>query len=84
MGKLAELSSTARLSQPVTKSEQAPALYPLAKMSLISKETHGLCIRYYADKNRYYTLILAKRPRSDTVACAYWLVKTLAKHFIAD
>ena len=34
MGKWAELSSTARLSQPVTKSEQAPALHPLAKMSL--------------------------------------------------
>ena len=46
MGKWAELSSTARLSQPVTKSEQAPALHPLAKMSLISKETHGLRIRY--------------------------------------
>ena len=33
MGKWAELSSTARLSQPVTKSEQSPAVYPLAKMS---------------------------------------------------
>ena len=35
------------------------------KISLISKGTHGPRIRYQADKNRYYTLILAKRPRSD-------------------
>ena len=45
--------------------EQAPEPHPLAKISLISKGTRGPRIRYEADKNRYYTLILAKRPRSD-------------------
>ena len=40
----------------------APRLRP--KISLISKGGHAPCIRYYADKNRYYTLVLAKRPRS--------------------
>ena len=32
--------------QPLTESEQAPELYPLAKISLISKRTHGSRIRY--------------------------------------
>ena len=54
-------------SQPVIRSEQAPEPHPLTKISLISKGAHGPRIRYYADKNRYYTLILAKRPRSDTI-----------------
>ena len=54
-------------SQPMTEPEQAPELYPLTKISLISKRAHGPRIRYKADKNRYYTLILAKRPRSDYV-----------------
>ena len=38
---------------------------PLTKISLISKSVNDTHIRYQADKNRYYTLILAKRPRSD-------------------
>ena len=59
--------------QPVTEPEQAPELSPLIKISLISKRTHDPRIRYYADKNRYYTLILAKRPRSDNGMRSDWL-----------
>jgi hypothetical protein len=44
--------------------EQATKLHSLAKVSLLSKRTHGPPIRYLADKNRYY-LILAKKPKSD-------------------
>ena len=66
MGQWADPSGTAMLGQPMTKPEQAPKLYPLTKISLISKGAHGPRVRYKADKNRYYTLILAKRPRSDT------------------
>ena len=39
-------SSTARLGRHLTESEQAPELYPLTKISLISKRTHGPRIRY--------------------------------------
>ena len=46
MGKWADPSDTAILGQPVNKSEQAPELIPLAKISLISKGPHGPRIRY--------------------------------------
>ena len=39
-------SSTAKLGRHLTESEQAPELYPLTKISLISKGTHGPRIRY--------------------------------------
>ena len=39
-------SGTAMLGQPVTRPEQAPEPYPLSKISLISKRTHGSRIRY--------------------------------------
>ena len=65
VGKWADPGGTAIPGQPATRPEQAPEPHPLAKISLISKGTRGPRIRYEADKNRYYTLILAKRPRSD-------------------
>ena len=46
MGKWADPSDTAILGQPMNKSEQAPELIPLAKISLISKGPHGPRIRY--------------------------------------
>ena len=46
VGKWADPSGTAILGQPVTKPEQAPELYPLSKISLISKGAHGSRIRY--------------------------------------
>ena len=45
-GKEADPGGTAIPGQPVTESEQAPELYPLSKIRLISKETHGFRIRY--------------------------------------
>ena len=41
------------------------ALRHVPKNSLKSLNPHGNSIRYKADKKRYYTLILAKRPRSE-------------------
>ena len=41
MGQWADPSGTAVLGQPMTKPEQAPELYPLTKISLISKGAHG-------------------------------------------
>ena len=46
VGKWADPDGTAMLGQPVTEPEQAPELYPLTKISLISKRTHGSRIRY--------------------------------------
>ena len=46
LGKWADPDGTAMSGQPVTESEQAPELYPLTKISLISKRTHGTRIRY--------------------------------------
>ena len=46
VGKRADPSGTAILGQPMNELEQAPELIPLSKISLISKETHGLRIRY--------------------------------------
>ena len=46
VGKWADPDGTAMSGQPVTESEQAPELYPLTKISLISKRTHGSRIRY--------------------------------------
>ncbi len=46
MGQWADPSGTAMLGQPMTKPEQAPELYPLTKISLISKGAHGPRIRY--------------------------------------
>ena len=37
---------TAIPGQPMTEPEQAPKLYPLLKISLISKGGHAPCIRY--------------------------------------
>ena len=45
-GEWAEPSGTAMLGQPMTEPEQAPELYPLTKISLISKRPHGSRIRY--------------------------------------
>ena len=46
VGKWADPGGTAIPGQPVTEPEQAPELYPLTKISLISKRTHGSRIRY--------------------------------------
>ena len=46
VGKWADHGGTAMPSQPVKKPEQAPELFPLTKISLISKEAHGHRIRY--------------------------------------
>ena len=46
VGKWAVPDGTAMSGQPVTEPEQAPELYPLTKISLISKRTHGPRIRY--------------------------------------
>ena len=46
LGKWADPGGTAMPGQPATEPEQAPELYPLAKISLISKRTHGPRIRY--------------------------------------
>ena len=46
VGKWAGPGGTAMPGQPVTEPEQAPELYPLLKISLISKRTHGPRIRY--------------------------------------
>ena len=46
VGKWADPDGTAMSGQPVTEPEQAPELHPLAKISLISKRTHGSRIRY--------------------------------------
>jgi len=46
MGQWADPSGTAMLGQPMTKPEQAPKLYPLTKISLISKGAHSPRIRY--------------------------------------
>ena len=40
-GKWAGPGGTAMPGQPVTEPEQAPELYPLLKISLILKRTHG-------------------------------------------
>ena len=45
-GEWADPSGTAMLGQPMTEPEQAPKLYPLLKISLISKGGHAPCIRY--------------------------------------
>ena len=45
-GKEADPGGTAIPGQPVTESEQAPDLYPLSKIRLISKGAHGSRIRY--------------------------------------
>ena len=45
-GEWADPSGTAMLGQPMTEPEQAPELYPLTKISLISKRPHGSRIRY--------------------------------------
>ena len=45
-GLWASPDGTAMSGQPMRESEQAPALYPLTKISLISKRTHGSHIRY--------------------------------------
>ena len=46
VGKWADPGGTAIPGQPVTEPEQAPELYPLTKISLISKGAHGPRIRY--------------------------------------
>ena len=46
IGEWAVPSGTAMLGQPMTEPEQAPKLYPLTKISLISKRPHGSRIRY--------------------------------------
>ena len=46
MGQWADPSGAAMLGQPMTKPEQAPKLYPLTKISLISKGAHSPRIRY--------------------------------------
>ena len=46
VGKWADPGGTAMPGQPVTEPEQAPELYPLTKISLISKSAHGPRIRY--------------------------------------
>ena len=46
VGKWADPGGTAMPGQPVTRPEQAPEPHPLAKISLISKGTHGPRIRY--------------------------------------
>ena len=46
VGKWADPGGTAMPGQPVTEPEQAPELYPLTKISLISKGAHGPRIRY--------------------------------------
>ena len=42
----ADPGGTAIPGQPLTEPEQAPELYPLAKISLISKRGHAPRIRY--------------------------------------
>ena len=46
VGQWAGSSGTAMLGQPLTWPEQAPAPYPLTKISLIAKGAHGSHIRY--------------------------------------
>ena len=46
VGKWAGPGGTAMPGQPVTEPEQAPELYPLLKISLISKGGHAPRIRY--------------------------------------
>ena len=46
VGKWADPGGTAMPGQPLTESEQAPKLYPLIKISLISKGGHAPRIRY--------------------------------------
>ena len=46
VGKWADPGGTAMPGQPVTEPEQAPQLYPLIKISLISKGGHAPRIRY--------------------------------------
>ena len=46
IGEWAVPSGTAMLGQPMTEPEQAPELYPLIKISLISKGGHAPRIRY--------------------------------------
>ena len=46
VGKWAGPGGTAMPGQPVTEPEQAPELYPLTKISLISRRPHGSRIRY--------------------------------------
>ena len=46
VGRWADPGGTAMPGQLVTEPEQAPELYPLTKISLISKRTHGPLIRY--------------------------------------
>ena len=46
VGQWADPGGTAMPGQPVTEPEQAPELYPLIKISLISKGGHAPRIRY--------------------------------------
>ena len=46
VGKWADPGGTAMPGQLLTRPEQAPEPHPLAKISLISKRTHGSRIRY--------------------------------------
>ena len=46
VGKWAGPGGTAMPGQPMTEPEQAPELYPLLKISLISKGGHAPRIRY--------------------------------------
>ena len=76
MGKWADPGGTAMPGQPVTRPEQAPEPHPLAKISLISKGTHGpgcgeykfsirTNIRIYLypknDTNEYPNIFVSKR-----------------------
>ena len=46
VGQWADPGGTAMPGQPMTEPEQAPKLYPLIKISLISKGGHAPRIRY--------------------------------------
>ena len=61
LGMWADPGGTAMPGQPVTEPEQAPELYPLTKISLISKGAHGpRIIKQLKSKRIYFLTFLTK------------------------
>ena len=65
MGSEPNPGGTAMPGRLVTELEQAPSSVPLHKLVRYRRD-NASHIRYQTDKNRFYILILAKRPRSDS------------------
>ena len=59
---MAHPRSTAIPDQTVARADEAPDISPVLKNQI---NINGGRFRYLANQNRYYPLILAKRPRSE-------------------